>query len=348
VLGTPRYMPPEQMTGPDLDARSDQFSFCVALYEALYGMHPLRDGTSVSMLEHGDRALAPPEGMKIPAAIGRAVLRGLERDRTRRFPSMGALIDELVPPPRRTPVRYAGFAVAAILLVGGTTAAVVAQQGIQPRPSSDHNLVQQLLDEKDQKEAERQKLMRDLAAAWVDRAELERLRRELELKNAEIKQLIDEVSRLQAPKSRLADGRKPVKLAGSPQATIVLEALAAAQGPIEGCFGEWSERTRGTRDELPEATLVVGLTVTADGAGMLARILSTPDSHPAMPRDDGVAGRSILELCVSEQIVRVRFPSGPEQLEIEASAHWGASGLVSLSSKVVGHHPVPHRQVELE
>src|SRR5262249_37302740 len=42
VLGTPRYMPPEQLTGSDLDARSDQFSFCVALYEALYGRHPLR------------------------------------------------------------------------------------------------------------------------------------------------------------------------------------------------------------------------------------------------------------------------------------------------------------------
>ncbi|MBA3462537.1 MAG: serine/threonine protein kinase, partial [Deltaproteobacteria bacterium] len=39
VLGTPRYMPPEQLTGPDIDARADQFSFCVALYEALYGTH---------------------------------------------------------------------------------------------------------------------------------------------------------------------------------------------------------------------------------------------------------------------------------------------------------------------
>jgi len=99
---------------------------------------------------------------------------------------------------------------------------------------------------------------------------------------------------------------------------------------------------------VPDATLVVGLTVTPDGAGTMARIMSTPDAHPAMPADDGVPGRSILELCVSEQIVRVRFPSGPEQLEIEASAHWWASGLVSLSSKVVGHHPVPHRQIELE
>src|SRR5262249_53075268 len=83
VLGTPPYMPPEQMTGPDIDARSDQFSFCVALYEALYQVHPLKDGTAVAMLEHGDKAQPPPEGTKIPAAIARVVLRGLERDRSK-------------------------------------------------------------------------------------------------------------------------------------------------------------------------------------------------------------------------------------------------------------------------
>ena len=344
VLGTPRYMPPEQMTGPDLDARSDQFSFCVALYEALYGMHPLRDGTSISMLEHGDRALAPPEGLKIPASIGRAVLRGLERDRARRFTSMGALIDELVPPPRRSPVRYAGFAVAAVLLVGGTTAMVF---GGKPGPAPDSLILRQLRDELVRKEAELQVLLEKLNQQQVDRAELERLRRELKQKEEEIKQLTETVLQLQAPQPKVPDPRKPGKPAAPPQETMVREAIAAAQGPIEGCFSEWSERHRGTRDEVPEATLTVGFTVTADGAAMLTSILRTPDEHPARPTDDGIAGRSALEFCVSEQFVRVRFPPGPEQLEIEASAHWMSSGQVDLSSKVVGRHPVPHRQIEL-
>ena len=40
VLGTPPYMAPEQSRGHDPDPRSDQYAFCVALYEALFGVRP--------------------------------------------------------------------------------------------------------------------------------------------------------------------------------------------------------------------------------------------------------------------------------------------------------------------
>ena len=41
VLGTPRYMSPEQSTGSAVDERTDQYSFAVALWESLYGEHPV-------------------------------------------------------------------------------------------------------------------------------------------------------------------------------------------------------------------------------------------------------------------------------------------------------------------
>jgi serine/threonine protein kinase len=348
VLGTPRYMPPEQLTEADLDARSDQFSFCVALYEALYGKHPLRDGTSVLMLEHGDKALPPPEGIKIPAAIGRAVLRGLERDRAKRFPSMGSLIDALVQPPRRSPVRYARFAAVAALLIGGTTAAVIVKPPSRPPVTSGSGDVQALSEQLREKERQLRELRAKLERERADRAELMRLGAEVQNKELEIQRLTEQVVQLQAEVEKRAAIKRPVKLAGPTQSAMAMEALGAAQGPIEGCFAEWADRNRGTRDEVPEAVLVVRLTITPGGVGTMATIVSTPDKHPAMSADDGVSGRSILELCVSEQITRVRFPSGPEQLELEATVHWSSPGKVNLSSSVVGHQPVSQRQIELQ
>jgi len=344
VLGTPRYMPPEQMTGHDLDARSDQFSFCVALYEALYGSHPLPGGTSIKMLDHGEEALPPPEGTRIPAAVGRAVVRGLARDRARRFASMSALIDELVPRPRRSPARYAGFALAAVLLAGGTTAAVLAQQPARA-PSSDPTTIKLLLEEKDKKEREKQQLLAELEQARVDHAELVRLRAALEEKTEEIRRLEETMSLMTKVKPP-EPVKKPAHAAGPAQTILVVGALADAQHPIEGCFDEWAERNQGTHDEVSEATLVVVLAVTPDGIGTMPKIMLSPDNHPAVPGSDAVLGLSILELCVSEQIVRVRFPPGPEQLDVEATVLW-SQGLVNLSPRVIGHHPAPRHVMEL-
>ena len=90
VLGTPRYMPPEQLTGPDIDARADQFSFCVALYEALYGTHPLRGRDERVDARAGRRGAAAArrrEGARRRSA--RAVMRGLEKERSEAVPDDG-------------------------------------------------------------------------------------------------------------------------------------------------------------------------------------------------------------------------------------------------------------------
>ncbi|HVU49299.1 MAG TPA: serine/threonine-protein kinase [Polyangia bacterium] len=98
LVGTPAYMAPEQFL-PDeaIDARTDQFNYCVALYEALYGERPFGRG-DIGLLHR--RAVAgevqpPPAQSRVPPWVRRAVLRGLRPKREERWPSMGELLSAL-------------------------------------------------------------------------------------------------------------------------------------------------------------------------------------------------------------------------------------------------------------
>jgi predicted Ser/Thr protein kinase/tetratricopeptide (TPR) repeat protein len=118
LLGTPRYMAPEQHLRRPADARTDQFSFCVALYEALYRQRPF-EGETLSRLAAsvttGQIREAPP-GSKVPARLRRILLRGLSVDPAQRFPSMAALLDALhaaaVAPRRRLAIAAIAVGVA--------------------------------------------------------------------------------------------------------------------------------------------------------------------------------------------------------------------------------------------
>ncbi len=97
VLGTPAYMAPEQFLGRETDARTDQFSFCVALYEALYSAGPFPGHT----LEDREAAVLagqvrePPARNGVPPQIRKLLLRGLKVDPAERWPSMKALLAAL-------------------------------------------------------------------------------------------------------------------------------------------------------------------------------------------------------------------------------------------------------------
>jgi len=97
VLGTLAYMPLEQMLGLELDARSDQFSFCVSLYEALYGERPYEgDSMGALVVSLSERHVRPPvPGRAVPRALRRTLLRGLATKPQDRFASMDLLLDEL-------------------------------------------------------------------------------------------------------------------------------------------------------------------------------------------------------------------------------------------------------------
>ncbi|HUS28182.1 MAG TPA: protein kinase [Kofleriaceae bacterium] len=120
LVGTPRYMAPEQHAGKDTDPRSDQFSFCVALYEVLYRQHPYRD-ESLEALRKSMR----DEEARAPKSTGRvrnAIMRGLSRDPANRFASMDELLAELAP--RRSRAGWLAGGAAALLAIGAVAFAL--------------------------------------------------------------------------------------------------------------------------------------------------------------------------------------------------------------------------------
>ncbi len=118
LMGTPAYMSPEQFEGRP-DARSDQFSFCVAVWEALYGSRPFAGKTAGELLfQTQNRRVQPtPPGSPVPEWIREVLLRGLEPDPAARHPSMHALLDALCKPPMAT-AKVAAAVATAVAIVG--------------------------------------------------------------------------------------------------------------------------------------------------------------------------------------------------------------------------------------
>ena len=122
LLGTPVYMAPEQLRGAAADARSDQFGFCVALYEALYGERPFAP-TTISELKVAmakGQLRDSPRGSSVPPWLRKQVLRGLAVRPSDRFASMRELLAALARDPRRSRQRGAALVgiVAAIAAAG--------------------------------------------------------------------------------------------------------------------------------------------------------------------------------------------------------------------------------------
>jgi tetratricopeptide (TPR) repeat protein/tRNA A-37 threonylcarbamoyl transferase component Bud32 len=156
VVGTPMYMAPEQRRGEPPDARSDQFSFCVALYWALYGVWPFdrnrlpargadsNPGSSQKGTQRDSQrtnnprpvhaatgAFEPPQDAKVPGFLQRAVMRGLSPDPAKRFASMDALLAHLEYRPRM--IRRAAAAAACVLVASGGAGVWYTQQTAQSR-----------------------------------------------------------------------------------------------------------------------------------------------------------------------------------------------------------------------
>src|SRR5262245_46390095 len=140
VMGTPRYMSPEQARGEKVDARTDIFSLGVMLYEMVTGRAPFVGATTSEVIAAILRDSPPPlaeYAPEAPAALERIVSQALRKDRAERYQSASDLLADLkavkqrieleskfgnapfvINRRRRSKLAFGGFVLVALALVG--------------------------------------------------------------------------------------------------------------------------------------------------------------------------------------------------------------------------------------
>jgi len=125
LVGTPRFMAPEQLAREDATAFSDQFAFAVSMFHGASGVYPFAGTTPPQLLETIRAGKLAPA--KLPSWLRRVLARALAADPQARFPSMTALVAAL-DRGRKRPARVALVA-AAVALAGAGAGVAFAVSG---------------------------------------------------------------------------------------------------------------------------------------------------------------------------------------------------------------------------
>jgi hypothetical protein len=300
MMGTPRFMAPEQFSGKETDvARSDQFSFCVALYEALYGKHPFEGDTAMGLSREECTPRPPPEGSEVPAWLHRALVRGLSFEAKNRFPRMQDLLYAITPPPPRpSRVRLAIAAGVTGLALIGTVSAWVLARDENAQLGTQVGAARERIAEL---EREVEKLLREVEQLEGRTGEQQAAIRELEQRLsaasaqlAEAQQLLATQSPTGAPVLAQAGAAPSSRPRPRPQPGLTPDELLAPLDPLRHdlttCFREWLER-------VPDTRLLLGVRVRVEPGGV-----------PSLGKIAGIDDR-VMQECVTGNLLRLRFPT---------------------------------------
>lgn len=95
VRGTPYYMAPEQILGEDVSALADQYSLGCTLYHMVTGQPPFTTGDVLYHHIHTDPVSPRERNPKVPVWLDAIILRSIVKERTKRFPSVAVLLQEV-------------------------------------------------------------------------------------------------------------------------------------------------------------------------------------------------------------------------------------------------------------
>jgi serine/threonine protein kinase len=309
LVGTPRYMAPEMLVGERAEPRSDQFSFCVALYECLYGRHPFVDETARSLIHHDEPAIAPPPDSRVPPAITRAILRGLARDPNRRFLTMDALLLELTPRTIRRPTKFVGVAAISLLLAGAAGAAIIGQRQPGDDPQKIHQLQQRITKLESERIVLEEALITLRNTAANDEHKIETLQSLVSEKEQEILRLQEEAKITMIEPVRPRPAPPPPAIGER-----ITNVVASSSRELQGCFQEWSDRYP-KRDAAFSVTFQI-----------------SPEGKAHSARAAGMAGTT--PSCAEDALVRIPFPATGKIIHVLARVTFVARQ-INLSADIL-------------